>query len=239
LKAFRSTAEPLVTVSPIDLVDQAKERILTLKAYIDEAERELFNKDWDNLLIYLNIITEQDEEFALLIDNLFPSDDLLDASTREAMTYEAQSLYLALDDLKKAAKDGYFQPAQNAYAKLLLSYDRFLKAGNLYPTYDPITSTEIFFADTPRSTLPFDTKSKIKDMDHVILTSGPDMGKTGVAIYLDRERQKAVVKFDKDGKVYQEVKVVKFDMLAKASVPDTHSRHRDVHRGNNDFKKKK
>jgi hypothetical protein len=75
-------------------------------------------------------------------------------------------------------------------------------------------------------------------MDHVILTSGPDMGKTGVAIYLDRERQKAVVKFDKDGKVYQEVKVVKFDMLAKASVSDTHSRHRDVRRGNNDFKKK-
>jgi hypothetical protein len=219
MTALRSTADSSAVEIPIDPVELAKERVLTLKAYIDEAERELFRKDWDNLLIYLNIITEQDEEFALLIDSLFPSDDSLDASTREVMTYEAQSLYLALDDLKDAAKDGYFQPAQNAYARLLLSYDRFLKAGNLYPTYDPITSTEIFFADTPRSTLPFDTKSKIGTMDHVILTSGPDMGKTGVAIYLDQKRQKAVVKFDKDGKVYQEVKVVKFDMLAKTAAP--------------------
>lgn len=197
-------------------LQMAQEKVLTLKAYLDEAERELFLKNWDNLQIYLNVITMQDEEFALLIDELFPSDDDLDKSARGSMLFEAQTIYLALDDLREASKDGLFQESINSYAKMLLSYDRFLKAGNLYPTYDAITSTEIFFRDTPRSTLRFDSKSKVRIQDTVVLTSGPDMGKMGTVIYLDDERKKAIIKLNKDGRPYQEVKLVQFSMLARA-----------------------
>jgi len=194
-------------------VDVSREIVLTLKAYLDEAERDLFSKNWENLQVYLYTFADQEEAFANLIDGLFPSTDRLDATAREAMSFEAQTMFLALDDLREAAKDGREKAAQNAYSKLLLSYDRFLKAGDLYPTYDPITSTAIFFANTPSSTLRFDAKAKVQVLDRVLLTSGPDMGKTATVINIDNSN--AVIKLDKDGKAYQEVKYVKLAMLAK------------------------
>eukprot|EP01038_Epipyxis_sp_PR26KG_P007889 gene7889-10705_t len=195
-------------------LENAQEKVLTLQAYLDEAERDLFSQNYDNLQIYLYTFAEQEDSFATLIEDLFPSDDPLDSSTRDALAFEAQSMFLALDDLRDAAKDHKFKSAQKAYSKLLLSYDRFLKAGNLYPTYDAITSTEIFFAGTPRNTLKFDSTSKVQVLDEVVLTSGPDMGKTGTVINIDGNS--AVIKLDKDGKAYQEVKYVKYDTLAKA-----------------------
>jgi hypothetical protein len=115
--------------------------------------------------------------------------------------------------LRENAKEKDQVGVQKAYAKLLLSYDRFLKAGDLYPTYDPITSTAIFFANTPQSTLRFDAKAKVQVLDQVLLTAGPDMGKTGTVINIDG--QSAVVKLDKDGKAYQEVKYVRLADLSK------------------------
>jgi hypothetical protein len=44
---------------------------------------------------------------------------------------------------------GVVQAAQKAYSKIALAYDRFLKAGDLYVAYDPITSTEPFYQSIP------------------------------------------------------------------------------------------
>jgi hypothetical protein len=132
------------------------------------------------------------------------------------MHFEAKSLFLSLDNLRKACQEHQIETSEKYYAKLLLSYDRFLKAGDLYPTYDPIPSTEIFFKDTPSTTLRFDETSGIKKLDNVILKIGPDMGKTGRVIYIDDRA--AVVKLDKDGKDYQEVKWIPLDMLAKTTI---------------------
>lgn len=203
----------------------SREKVLTLQAYLNEVERDLFEKNWENLQVYLYTFAEQEDAFALLIEQLFPSDDELDTTARRAMSYEAQSMFLYLDDLREAAKDHKFKAAQKAYSNLLLSYDRFLKAGDLYPTYDPISSTEIFFADTPRDTLRFDSSSKVQVLDEVILTSGPDMGKKGTVINIDDGN--AVVKLDKDGKAYQEVKYVKYSILAKAE-PDVKQKKGNV-----------
>jgi hypothetical protein len=43
-------------------------------------------------------------------------------------------MFLRLEDLRSAAKAGSVPQARKAYANLLLSYDRFLKAGDLYDT---------------------------------------------------------------------------------------------------------
>ena len=192
----------------------AREKILTLKAYLDEAERDLFKKDWGNLQVYIYTFAEQEDAFVTLIENLFPSNDELDKSARDALSFEARSMFLALDELREAAKDARFKAAQLAYTKLLLSYDRFLKAGDLYPTYDAITSTEVFFKDADRKTLRFDRLSKVQVLDSVVLKEGPDMGKSGTVIMIDGPY--AVVKLDKDGKAYQEVKYIKLDILAKS-----------------------
>jgi hypothetical protein len=191
----------------------ARERVLTLKAYLDEVERDLFNKNWENLQVYIYTFADQENAFATLIDNLFPNNDPLDKTAREALSFEAQSMFLALDDLREAAKDAKFKTAQRAYSRLILSYDRFLKAGDLYPTYDAITSTEIFFTNTPKDTLKY-SSDPVQVLDTVVLTSGPDMGKQATVIMIDGPN--AVVKLDRDGKAYQEVKYVKLEIIAKA-----------------------
>ena len=44
--------------------------MLTLKAYLDEAERDLINSNWKNLQIYIFTFAEQENAFALLIGSL-------------------------------------------------------------------------------------------------------------------------------------------------------------------------
>jgi hypothetical protein len=45
--------------------------------------------------------------------------------------------------------------AEGAFAAMSVALDRYLKAGDLYDAYDPITSTEKFFAGTDDSALVF------------------------------------------------------------------------------------
>lgn len=207
-----NTKTDLNSLSNLDL-EVSREIVLTLKAYIDEAERDLFSQKWSSVCVYLDTISEQVDAFVDLIDNLFPSKEAIDIAACESMEFEAKSIFLAIDDLRDACVDKNAALAERSYAKLLLSYDRFLKAGDLYPTYDVITSTEIFFKDTPLNTLRFDELSPINKLDRVVLKVGPDMGKVGTVIYIDGEN--AIVKLDKDGREYQEVKRMPFRFLAK------------------------
>jgi len=114
-------------------IGESREVVLTLKAYLDELERDLFKKNWANLQAYINTFADQEGAFATLIINLFPANDPLDKSAREALTFEAQAIYAALEDLREAALDAKFTAAQRAYSRLLLAYDRFLKVnGNTW-----------------------------------------------------------------------------------------------------------
>ena len=107
-------------------IDLAREKVLTLKAYLDEAERDLILENWDRLAVYLYTFTEQEYSFAALIDGLFPSDDSLDSSARTALSFEAQSMFETLETLKDAARNKQIDASSKVYARLLLSYDRFL-----------------------------------------------------------------------------------------------------------------
>ena len=76
--------------------------------------------DYEGLAAYLYIFQEQEHSFAVLTEKLFPYEDALDSFAREELTFEAQTIFLALDDLKYAAKKEQFRPAQKAYARLIL-----------------------------------------------------------------------------------------------------------------------
>lgn len=221
-QATSNTAtDPGTSKNSKNVIDLAREKVLTLKAYLDEAERDLALRNWDQLAVYLYTFTEQESSFAALIDGLFPADDILDNSARTALTFEAQSMFLTLEDLKDAARNKEIDASSKAYARLLLSYDRFLKAGDLYPTYDPFTSTEIFFTatKTPEGSLRYDSKRDPQVLDRVLFMKGPDMGRTGTVLDID-DKSSAIVKLDKDGKDYQEVKVVKLNFLGKTLPED-------------------
>lgn len=91
LKKSLTVKRPIAPLQNLEkeLAD-ARERVLTLKAYLDEAERDLFTKNWANLQIYIYTFADQENAFATLIDNLFPNNDSLDKAAREALSFEAQ-----------------------------------------------------------------------------------------------------------------------------------------------------
>lgn len=199
-------------------IDNAQAKILILSAYLDELENSIISREWSKVLVYAYTFTEQDNAFIVLIDKLFPSNDGLDTATRNALSYEAQQMFLAIDTLQEAAKSKDLLAAQKAYTKLALNYDHFLKAGNLYPTYDPITSTEIFFASTPLDSLQYDQKSVPKMFERVLIIKGPDMGKTGTLLLTETSESgslTAVVKLDKNGGSFSEIKQTKLGNLGK------------------------
>eukprot|EP01031_Cornospumella_fuschlensis_P040440 gene40440-49288_t len=220
VRTIRKRLSPLYGTPRViteDDIDLASEKVLTLQAYLNELERDLFNQNWKTVQVFLTTLSEQEDTFSLLTSYLFPTDSPPDVAVREAMTFESQTIFYALDDFREAARDKDFAAAQKSYARLLLSYDHFLKAGDLYPEYDPLVSTEVFFASIPRETLKFDTESPVKVLDHAVLMSGPDMGRACTVIYIDGEY--AVVKMDYDGRSYQEVKSVEYVTLAKTDPP--------------------
>ena len=199
---------------------KARDVVLTLKAYLDEAERDIQTKNWENLQVYLFTFAEQEKSFSTLIDGLFPSEDELDTAARIALSYQAQQTFILLDQLREYAKDLDFQGSQRTYARLLLSYDRFLKAGDLYPTYDAITSTEVFYKDKDtRERLRYEKNQRLKLQDSVLLISGPDMGKTGRLLDIGNDDM-TIVEFDSNGNQYQEVKQVKMSLLGKVIEED-------------------
>ena len=199
---------------------KARDVVLTLKPYLDEAERDIQMKNWDNLQVYLFTFAEQEKSFSLLIDGLFPAEDDLDTAARTALSYQAQQTFILLDQLREYAKDQDFRRSEKTYARLLLSYDRFLKAGDLYPTYDVITSTEVFYRDKDtREQIRYKKNQRPMLQDSVLLISGPDMGKTGRLLDVDDEDM-TIVEFDSNGNQYQEVKQVKMSMLGKVIEED-------------------
>lgn len=128
-------------------VKDAIARIRVLQAYLDEVERDIFQKEWKYVPGFIGVFGEQEEAFVKLIEGLYPSSSVSDRSSREALSYEAKKMFIELDNLREAAKYKRTNLAQKSYANIALSYDRFLKAGDLYTAYDPITSTEPFFAN--------------------------------------------------------------------------------------------
>lgn len=85
-------------------IDLCRKKMLVLKAYLDEAEKNVFSRNYDNLQYYLATFADQENTFVVLINGLFPNNDALDKSARKALSFEAQSLFIALEDLRKAAR---------------------------------------------------------------------------------------------------------------------------------------
>ena len=166
----------------------------------DEIARDIAIKNWENLQVYLITFAEQERSFSLLIDGmdittthlckrvfvqflnfdychagLFPSADRVDTAARDALSFYARRTFILLDNLREYAKAENVEAAEKTYARLLLSYDRFLKAGDLYPTYDPISSTAVFFRDNTQDQLRYNKKEKPVQRDRILLISGPDM----------------------------------------------------------------
>eukprot|EP00640_Fibrocapsa_japonica_P001440 CAMPEP_0113935056 /NCGR_PEP_ID=MMETSP1339-20121228/2274_1 /TAXON_ID=94617 /ORGANISM="Fibrocapsa japonica" /LENGTH=385 /DNA_ID=CAMNT_0000937069 /DNA_START=80 /DNA_END=1237 /DNA_ORIENTATION=- /assembly_acc=CAM_ASM_000762 len=183
---------------------EAKIKIQALQPYVDEVENYIYEERWPLMGGFLGVFSEQEDQFVNLIDGLFPSNSPLDTISRESMQYEAQRMFLALDELREAAKLKQVRISRDAYSKLAKSYFRFLEAAALVPKVDLAqlaTSTNLndsemeMEAEEKYEERKQSTLERPEPRDEVLLVSGPDKGRLGKLVAIEING-KAVVKLD-------------------------------------------
>jgi hypothetical protein len=79
----------------------------------------------------------------------------VDKNSRVALRYEVGRFFGAVERLKRAADARNTVETESAFSSMSVALDRYLKAGDLYEAYDPVTSTEKFYKGVDQSTLVF------------------------------------------------------------------------------------
>ena len=125
-------------------LDRDRAIIKVLYAYLEEIERDIFARKWTTLLEYVNVFSRQEAAFVALIENAFPGPSDANKQTTALMRYEAQQMFLQLDDMAEAARFKEVKKAEKAYVGLAIAYDRFLKAGDFYEVYDDTDTRKIY-----------------------------------------------------------------------------------------------
>jgi len=123
-------------------------RVRSLQAYLDELQRDIFSGKQTFVQGYLGVFYSQRDAFQALILSTYPSDDPVSLSSKDAMIDEGNNVFKYAEDLSNAASKKERPEALEAYAKLALSYDRFLKAGDLYG--QPPKKARPAVADAPK-----------------------------------------------------------------------------------------
>ncbi|CBJ29360.1 conserved unknown protein [Ectocarpus siliculosus] len=217
-KGKQSPRVKLVPVSDEKLA-KSVETIQGLAPYLDEVEYLITSRSWDYLKGFLGVFATCEGDFVALIDGMYPTDKPVDVSSRDSMQLEAQNVFLAVDDLYQASMAKKVKGSEKAYVKLALSYDRFLKAGNIVPAYDPVSNTEKFFMDIPDEMLRYERDSKVPlaVRDAVLILKGPDKGRTAIVVGIIKSRNQAVVRTD--GTLTREMRILELSDIAR-QLPD-------------------
>ena len=159
-----------------------------------------------NILISLTHSHTQNHYYVLVpvfttyTDSAFPTDVPTDGGLRVALRYEVGRFFASLERLKQATTRRALDEAYLAYSDMALHFDRYLHVGGLYTYYDATISNEDFFRGVSLDSLVYSDPKKDPALvrDLVVLTKGPDMGKTGIVIGLYSDgSNNCVVKLDR------------------------------------------
>ena len=200
---------------------RAGEKIRRIARILDDLQYDLFEESWEELVSYPLELRSFVPIFTLYTDRAFPATTPIDTQTRFALRYEVGRFFGAVERLKRAVDTRDMSEAEAAFARISLSYDRYLKAGNLYQTYDPLTSTAKLYEGISDKSLVYIPQSKEmpQTRDAVLIMQGPDKGRTGMLIGVEQTdptlKKKAIVKLDNLATGVREIKVMPFGLIAK------------------------
>lgn len=200
---------------------RAGEKIRRIARILDDLQYDLFEESWEELVSYPLELRSFVPIFTLYTDSAFPATTPIDTQTRFALRYEVGRFFGAVERLKRAVDTRDMSEAEAAFARISLSYDRYLKAGNLYQTYDPLTSTAKLYEGISDKSLVYIPQSKEmpQTRDAVLIMQGPDKGRTGMLIGVEQTdptlKKKAIVKLDNQATGVREIKVMPFGLIAK------------------------
>mmetsp|Transcript_91603 Transcript_91603/g.163030 ORF Transcript_91603/g.163030 Transcript_91603/m.163030 type:complete len:546 (+) Transcript_91603:2-1639(+) len=180
--------------APSRVSKSVAQKIRDIGDILDEAQKDVYDEDWLSLQVYPQILRAYTPLLNYYPYQAFPETSDTDKSyvnsaQRESLQFETSQFLKSTDKLEKAIQAKKVRDVEEAFAKTSLAYDRYLKGGDLYTGYDPVTSTTVFFQNVEDSQLRYTPLALQQPTirDEVLVLQGPDKGKVGRIIWLGRE----------------------------------------------------
>jgi len=174
---------------------------------LDELQRDLMQEKWDLVSAYPEQLRSFVPVFTKFTDSVFPLDTPEDKDARVALRYEVGRFFSSVVKLRKASSRKALDEGYLAYSDMALHFDKYLQLGGLYTYYNAnsINNEDIYKGFENSLVYANQKKDPPLVRDLVVLTKGPDMGKTGIVIGIREEdggvmtsnSREAVVKLDR------------------------------------------
>lgn len=225
-------------VGQLRVGDSLFARLRSVDTEMDALQEDIYKEegvDWEVVAVYPKIFRALSPLFTAYTDRAFPTDQPVDKALRYALRYEVGGFYTGVQELEKGIERKNQRQTQQAFARMSLSYDRYLKAGDLFVEYerDRIENTEKEYAkelaqfslqsgDKLNYVAPSIEAPGLKD--DIILLKGPDKGREGKVLWISKgvsiESANVVVKFVRGESGHSEVKLYPYNIVAKTTPPD-------------------
>lgn len=228
-------------VAQLRVGDSLVLRLRAVEVELEALQADIFRDpvDWEVLSVYPKVFRAYAPLFTTYTDRAFPTDSQVDKALRYALRYEVGGFYTSVKDLEDSLNRKGIRAAQRAFAKMSLSYDRYLKAGDLYTEYEPDNTIAI---DIYKKKLASDLtgSNRLKDgklnyiapsieapglQDEIILLKGPDKGRKGQVLWISKgdsisNVDSVVVKLEASVSGHKEVKSYPYSLVAKTTPPE-------------------
>eukprot|EP00931_Biecheleriopsis_adriatica_P106099 TRINITY_DN80611_c0_g1_i1.p1 TRINITY_DN80611_c0_g1~~TRINITY_DN80611_c0_g1_i1.p1 ORF type:complete len:659 (-),score=139.84 TRINITY_DN80611_c0_g1_i1:53-2029(-) len=230
-QAWRNFAKPQWQEA-LRLDDKARWRKVSTKVLakirevarlLSELQSDLYSEDWDVIGIYPQVFRAYVDMFTKYTDSAFDGKGAVDKSLRFELRYEVGQFYKGVGTLEGAVakKDGRL--AQFAFAEMSLSYDRYLKAGDLYEGAESVVNTETLYRSRDGSELKIKYEPPVLEppqiRDEVTIITGPDKGKLGQVLWIgsaDNKPKFSIVKLGYNPSIgVEEVKSFPYEWIAR------------------------
>ncbi|CAE8718795.1 unnamed protein product, partial [Polarella glacialis] len=192
---------PMGGLQAIRRSDNVRSELRGVSQVLDTCQQDMYDEFWEGLSTYPSVLRGYIPLFSYYTDSAYPSREpgSADEQLRLALKYEVGSLTRSLNSFDLGIEKRSIRDVEKAFAEMSLSYDRYLKAGNLYAGYDPVTSTTVFYEGIEDSRLVYTPLSleQPRIRDEVLVIQGPDKGKVGQVIWLGKQGPD----FDDPGKI--------------------------------------
>ena len=207
LKDRLAVLRSLVTSEKVGQLRVGDSLVLRLRAVeqeLDALQEDVFREppDWDVLSIYPKVFRAYSPLFTAYTDRAFPTADPVDVALRYALRYEVGGFYTGAQQLEQGVNARSIRQAQRAFAKMSLSYDRYLKAGDLYVLYDrddPSNTEQAkkaflkglqdgAYRGPSSAALQYIAPSieAPRLQDEIVLLKGPDKGQRGQVLWISK-----------------------------------------------------
>ena len=125
-------------VSELRVGDTLVDRLRAVDGLLDGLQKDIYRDDvdWEAIEVYPKIFRAYSPLFTAYTDRAFPDNTDIASALRYALRYEVGGFYSGVTDFEKAVTKQSQRQAQRAFARMSIAYDHYLKAGDLYSTYE-------------------------------------------------------------------------------------------------------